>query len=214
MVRNETFHLVDHHRDSRLTIQPRWVVIFVFSKKLAWYTRTTSMNMIIINGPCGVGKTTLAAGLHETMPLSFLFDIDAQMRFISHYREYQEERREITLALSQAIIDTILRLGRDIIIDKMIFDPGVIDSYYALAKKYGADVHEIILWAPKEVVMKRADDRGWRKDGLLTPEKCEMFWNNIDELKHQRTKAVIIDTQQQSEEETLKRVLELIKSKV
>ena len=166
--------------------------------------------IILINGACGVGKSTLAASLHETMPLSFLCDIDAQMRFISHYREHQQERREMTLAIAESIVETLLRLGRDIIVDKMIFDPKVIDSYYVLAKKYGADVHEIILWAPKVVVMKRADDRGWREDGLLTPEKCEMFWEKIDELKNQRTDAVIIDTSELKPEDILKQVQQRI----
>ncbi|MDO8425795.1 MAG: AAA family ATPase [bacterium] len=170
------------------------------------------MKLIIINGPCGIGKSTLAGSMHATMPLSFLFDIDAQMRFISHYREYREERREITLALADAVIDALLRLGRDIVVDKMIFDPSIIDSYYGIAKKYGADVHEIILWAPKEVVMKRADERGWRKDGLLTPEKCEMFWHKIDELKNQRPNAIVLDAEHQSPEEMLAQVQKLMRA--
>jgi deoxyadenosine/deoxycytidine kinase len=49
------------------------------------------MKLIILNGPCGVGKSTVAQKLHEVIPLSFLLDIDAQRRFISKHREFKEE---------------------------------------------------------------------------------------------------------------------------
>ena len=35
-------------------------------------------------------------------------------------------------------------------------------------------------WASKDFVMQRAEDRGWREGGLLTPEKCEDFWEKMD----------------------------------
>lgn len=162
--------------------------------------------LIIINGPCGVGKSTVTNRLHQEIPLSFLFDIDAQMRFISHYREYPEERRKTTLALADSVINTMLTLNRDVVVDKMIFNKEIVDSYYKIAAKHEAEIKEIILWAPKEVIMKRADERGWRKDGLLTPEKCEMFWDKMDEFRKKRPQAVIIDTSNQTEEQTYQEV--------
>ncbi len=164
------------------------------------------MKLIILNGPCGVGKSTIAAALHEKMPLSFLLDVDAQSRNISHYKEYREERWEIRDAISEAIIETCLRLGRDVIVDKIIFDSTILDSYCVIAKKYNADVHEIILWATKDVVMKRAKDRGWREESLLTPERCEQFWHEIDAFKEKRPRATVIDVSDLGEAAVLKKV--------
>lgn len=169
------------------------------------------MKLIIINGPCGIGKSTLSAKIHVSMPLSFLLDIDAQRRFISQYREKKEESGKIMMTISKAIIKSCLEDDRDIIIDKIMLDNNVLDFYYEIAKIYGADVYEIILWAPKEVVMGRANERGWRENGLLTPEKCELFWDKINELKDIRPQAHVIDINNMTENEVYRKVAEFIK---
>lgn len=168
------------------------------------------MKLIIINGPCGIGKSTLSAKLHASMPLSFLLDIDAQRRFISHYREQKEESGKMMMAISKAIIISCLGDNRDVIIDKIMFDTDVLDSYYEIAKTYSAKVYEIILWAPKEVVMERANSRGWREGGLLTPEICELFWDKINELKKNRPRAQIIDVEKMAEDDVYLEVAKIV----
>jgi len=170
------------------------------------------MKLIIINGPCGIGKSTLAARLHADINLSFLLDIDAQRRYINRYREQREASGKIVQAVSMAIIKSCLESGCDVIIDKMTFDPEVLDYYYEIAKTYGADVYEIVLWAPKEVVMKRADERGWREGGM-TPEQCDNFWHKIDELKEFRPQAHIIDTENVEGDVLYEQVIEIVNRK-
>lgn len=160
------------------------------------------MKLIIINGPCGVGKSSIATRLHEACPLSFLLDIDSLRRLFSQYKEKREESRDASLKLAEIIVDSCLDMGHDVIIDKMQFDADVLDKYYEIAKEKGVVVKEIILWASKEVVMERAQARGWKEGGSLTPEKCEAFWHQIDEMKDKRPNAVIIDTSHISMDET------------
>jgi len=148
--------------------------------------------------------------VHSDLPLSFLLDIDAQRRYISHYKEYKEKSRKMYVTISQAIINSCLETQHDVIVDKMTFDPDLLAFYYDVAKRYDATVYEIILWAPKEVVMKRAEERGWREDGLLTPEKCELFWNKINELKDTRPQANVINTEKMSLDETYREVTKII----
>lgn len=168
------------------------------------------MKLIIINGSCGVGKSVLAKKIHDSIPLSYLLDVDTHSRNISHYREYREERWKLSLAVAQAVIGACLSVGQDVIVDKMTYDPLVLDSYHQIAKKYKASVYEILLWAPKNLVMKRADERGWRKGGLLTPEKCERFWYKIDELKEKRSLATVIDISNLNEDEVFKKAQEVL----
>lgn len=168
------------------------------------------MKLIIVNGPCGIGKSTLSAKLHASMSLSFLLDIDAQRRFISHYREQKEESSKMMMTISKAIIISCLEDNRDVIIDKILFDSDVLESYYEIAKTYGADIDEIILWAPKEIIMKRAKERGWREGGLLTPKKCELFWDKINKLKESRPQAHIINVENMTEDEVCGQVAEFV----
>ena len=161
------------------------------------------MKLILINGPCGVGKSSVAAALHASMPMSYLTDVDAVMRNVSGYREpeYREDRNELTHAISKASVEAALSLGRDVVVEKLMRDEDTIDAYLDIAHERGAESHELLLWARKDVVMKRADDRGWVEGGLLTPEKCEAFWEDIDVLKGKRSDATVVDTSDLSEKE-------------
>lgn len=78
---------------------------------------------------------------------------------------------------------------------------------------YGANVYEIILWAPKETIMKRANERGWIEGGLLTPEKCELFWNKINELKNNRPQAYVINTENITDDELYRQVTKIVGNK-
>ena len=65
----------------------------------------------------------------------------------------------------------------------MLFKESLLDAFVEMGKKYEAKITEIILWAPKELVLQRASERGYRPGGLLTPEKAERFWDEIDALR-------------------------------
>ncbi len=168
------------------------------------------MKLIIINGPCGVGKSTFAKKLHKDMPLSFLLDIDAQSRFISGYKENPAERWELTSFISQSIIDACLSAERDVIVDKIIYDADLLDSYHVIAKHHGAEVVELILWADKETTLKRAEGRGWQEDKHLTRESCAWFWDEIEKVKEARRGAIIIETDGLSEKEVEEKIMDEI----
>lgn len=173
----------------------------------------SSMKVIIMNGPCGVGKSTAVSAVHADDSRSFLIDVDAQSRFIAHYADFEnrEYRWDLTIEITHALMDLVLARGENVYIDKMVYAPETIDSYYKFAKKHGAEVIEIIMWADKETVMKRAEDRGWHDGGLLTPEKCEMFWHKIEELKKERPKAHVLDTTNLNPKEVIEEVKKIIK---
>jgi predicted kinase len=165
------------------------------------------MKLVIINGPCAVGKSTMATKLHECMPLSFLLDIDAQRRYICKYQKQHKESGALSMEIAFAIVESFLKSGSDVIVDKMICDTNALNEFCRIGKKYEANVHEIILSAPKDVVMKRASDRGYKKDGLFTPEKCLLFWEKIEKVKKVRKGAIVVETSGQREEKVLESLL-------
>ena len=168
------------------------------------------MKLIIINGPSGVGKTTLARALHKQMPLCFLLDIDAQTRFISHFEDYREERWQMNLALSTASIEACMKIGRDVIVDKMLYDERILDAFRNIGEKYKAEVHELMIWAEKQEVIRRSDKRGYQKDGVFTPETCVTYWEKVTALKDRRPQAHIVDVTNISAEGVLAYVKDLV----
>lgn len=170
------------------------------------------MNVIILNGPCGAGKSTSAALLHRELPGSVLVNIDDLRRLISGYNKSSKESWVFSMTIAQHMLRTALKDGRDVIVDKMIYDQQVLDDLHAIAEEYSAQTHEFIIWADKETVMERANARGYKPDGLFTPEKCERFWHEIDALRTVRERATIIDTTENEPEAVVKIILKHLRA--
>lgn len=170
------------------------------------------MKLILINGPTGVGKSTIAQKVHQSYPLSFLLDIDAQRRYISEYREHPAESRELVLKLSIAIVENYLQSGHDIIIDKVLTDVAVVEKFVELGKKYGAEVFEFILNTDKEILIARAEERGYIPGSMLTPEKVPEFWDRIQKYITERPNAVVVETMNVSPEHTFAYIAEKIQT--
>ncbi|MBP6888432.1 MAG: AAA family ATPase [Candidatus Pacebacteria bacterium] len=168
------------------------------------------MKLILINGPTGIGKSTTAQKIHQAYPLSFLVDIDALRRYISGYREYKDESKQLSLLVSESIVATYLRCGHDVIIDKVFIDTQTVERFVELGKKYEADVREFVLNASKELVVKRAKARGYRESSLLTPEKVVKFWEETQEYIKKRSQATIVDVETLSEEDVYKYIINKI----
>ena len=161
------------------------------------------MKLIVLNGPPGSGKSTVAKAIRADLPLSFLVDIDEQRRFISEYEKRPEESRELVFAVAPSIVEACLREGVDVIVDKMIWPiDNCLDQLCALGEKYGAEVHEFIFWADKETAHERVDGRE-KKGVFLTPEKIDRYWEESKRLKDERPNATVIDTDKMTEDEVV-----------
>jgi len=167
------------------------------------------MKLILINGPTGIGKSTISKKIHKEHPMSFLLDIDAQRRYISGYRENRKESLRLVLAVSVAIADEHLASGHDVIIDRVFVDSEVTDRFVKLGEKRNADFLEFILNTDKETLMKRAQERGFNDGSMLTIEKVGKFWEQTQLYIENRPKAVVVETGKKSIDE----VYDLIRNK-
>ena len=102
------------------------------------------MKVILVNGPCGAGKTTTTKALHKKLPQSVLINIDLVRSFISGYREHPSRSWKTGLNLSLALAASAMQQDRDIIVDKMIFDANAWEPFYHLAEEFNAEVQEFI----------------------------------------------------------------------
>lgn len=165
------------------------------------------MKLILINGPTGVGKSTVAQKIHQARPLSFLMDIDALRRYISGYREHKDESKELSLLVSESIVETYLKAGHDVIIDKVFINAEITDRFIELGRKCGAEVCEFVLNASKDLVVNRAQERGFKEDSLLTPEKVIKFWEDTQEYLKGRPNAIVVNVEELNPEDVYRYVL-------
>lgn len=157
---------------------------------------TDSMKLVILNGPPGVGKSTIAARLQKELTSSVVIDIDELRRTtMPDYRERREESLRLSYELAANVIEDNLKNGHDVIIDKAVSHSDTLDLFIEVGKKNGAEVYEFLLFADKATVQKRADERGYRPRSLLTSECVGESWEKADVLRQKRTQAIVIDTE-------------------
>ena len=165
--------------------------------------------LIIINGATGVGKSTVALELHKSLPMAFLLEIDALRRHFSRYKELRKESLFASYGLALTICEQNLKQGRNVIIEKVIADnDDFLEDLISIGKSHGVDIYEIILNASKDVVVKRAADRGFKDGGSLTLDKVISFWEQIQDLIKRRSNAFVVDTDKMEIEDVLVKVKE------
>lgn len=152
------------------------------------------MKLIILNGPPGVGKSTLATRLAEKVPGTEIIEIDVLRRTIPEYREHRKESILAAYNLALAALKEHFSQGRSVIVDKAAFFPETVDRFVETGKLCGAEIFEFFIFADKSTIQARADARGYRPGGLLTRERVGEKWDEADAFCKQRPQATLIDT--------------------
>lgn len=168
------------------------------------------MKLILLNGPAGVGKSTISKYLHGDVQGSVVVDVDELRRSIPDYKERRSESLLMAYEMTKDAIRSNLNKGETVIIDKAIASSDTLDSFVKIGNECGADVREIILFAPRDTVQARADERGYIPGSLLTRERVGELWDQMDNVRKERQQAIVINTESLSVEETYEKVTEAI----
>jgi predicted kinase len=168
------------------------------------------MKLILLNGPAGVGKTTIAERLHADISDSVYIDVDALRRTIPNHREHPKESLRQAYEKTKDVLRSALLQGKTVIIDKVITAHEVLNGFSEEGNVCGAEVYEIILFAKKETVQGRADMRGYRCGGLLTSARVGELWDMLNVFREERVGAKIIDTDSLVPEEVYEKIGKII----
>ncbi len=123
--------------------------------------------LIILNGPLGIGKSTIAKAYAQKHPLTLNLDIDKVWSTISHWREEKDTSASIAqrMAIEMARINLIEK--NDVIIPQIIQDDMLRERFQSLAKECEADFFEFLLLVDKTEAIKRYKVRG-RASGYVS----------------------------------------------
>ncbi len=161
--------------------------------------------LIVLNGPLGIGKSTLAKKYGENHPLTLQLDIDDVWSMISHWREEKETSSPISKKMALEMARISLTAGNDVIIPQIIQTVELADSFRVLSKECDADFIEVLLFVEKEEAIRRFIKRGkeggnptgFRPGGIIDTggreTKLAEMYDNMIEIANHRQDVVIIE---------------------
>lgn len=111
--------------------------------------------LIHLNGPPGIGKSTIAQVYAERHPGVLDLDTDRVVCLIGGWRDTFFETFKAAQLLALAMAETHLRTGHDVVMPQLATRLVDVEPFEAAAGRCGAGYREILLTADKPVACRR-----------------------------------------------------------
>jgi predicted kinase len=111
--------------------------------------------LILLNGPPGCGKSTLAQMYADDHPLALNLDIDQVAVLIGGWTANRDAAGLLARAIALAAARTHLAAGHDVVIPQFLDEVDFIEQVAQVARDVGARFHEIALTDGKENAIRR-----------------------------------------------------------
>ncbi len=115
--------------------------------------------LIHLNGPLGVGKSTLAALYADRHPGTLNLDIDLLHRLVGGWREGDGRTHDLLRPLALAMAAAHLAQGREVVLPQFLDNAAELEAFEQVASQAGATFREVILTGPRDEVIARFQRR-------------------------------------------------------
>ncbi|ANZ40743.1 hypothetical protein BBK82_36870 [Lentzea guizhouensis] len=124
--------------------------------------------LIHLNGPTGVGKSTLAARYAADHPLTLNLDADQVVRLVGGWRDNFFATVDLVRPLAITMAAHHLRTGHDVVMPQLIADRGQREVFADAVTAAGARYVEVVLLAPRTTAIARFEQRDEPIDAVVT----------------------------------------------
>ena len=115
--------------------------------------------LLHLNGPSGVGKSTLARAHAAAHPGTLVCDIDELRSWVSGWADDFVGTGEAVRSSALALISAYLRSGRDVVLPQLIVTPAQVDRFETAAAEAGASYVGVVLSLPPRDLLARLHAR-------------------------------------------------------
>lgn len=137
--------------------------------------------LLVINGPPGAGKTTLASRYVEEHPLALLVSEDDLIGAMGQWIVHEEEGRELAFSHVQSMTALHLSAGHDVVVPILLTQVTAADALAHIAARNNARYMECVVAITKQESVTRMLQRGtWGEPG--SPPVTELDTPTIEKL--------------------------------
>ena len=157
--------------------------------------------LVLINGPPGSGKSTVALSLAQDRPLTLALDVDAIRHALGRWDAHPSSSGLHARRLSLALGGEHLRSGFDVVVGQYLAKTPFIEALQHLAGECGALFHEFVLEIDAASLAARLAVRGTNPDRpehhvnnrLVRPEDAAQLIQSLHALRESRPGAIWVD---------------------
>jgi predicted kinase len=120
--------------------------------------------LVHLNGPPGIGKSTLSALYADDNPGTLNLDADLLHRLIGGWQDEDTDTWQIVRPLVRALVATHLDGGHDVVLPQYLARLEQITGFETLAREHGASFREVVLLDAREAAVERFHDRARDND--------------------------------------------------
>jgi hypothetical protein len=168
--------------------------------------------LVHLNGPPGIGKSTLAALFAHRHPGTLNLDIDTLHELVGGWRDPANHTHEVLRPVALAMAATHLRGGRDVVLPQYLGRLGAIEAFERAARDAGAEFVEVILLDDRAGSVERfdlrEDDTAWGRHNRQvvadlggTRALVEMYDRLVAAVEN-RPRALVIESEYGAVEQT------------
>ena len=115
--------------------------------------------LIVLNGPPGIGKTTIAQRYVDDHPFALNLDLDGVRRLLGGWRDQPLEASGVARRLTLALAAAHLGDGYDVVLAQFLGRAEFLADAEDVARRAGAEFVEVVLLVSRDDAVQRFLDR-------------------------------------------------------